>query len=44
MSLFEVERRLVLKVRGHLELLRNWRVCVQLKAKSVKEKGRGRNR
>ena len=43
-SSFKVERRLVLKVRGHLQLSRNWCVCSQLKAKSMKEKGRGRNR
>ena len=43
-SSFQVERRLVLKVGGHLQLLRNWRVCLQLKAKSVKVKGCGRNR
>ena len=43
-SLFKVERRLVLKVRGHLQLLWNWRVCLELKAKSVKVKGRGGNR
>ena len=34
----------MLKVGGHLKLSRNWRVCLQLKAKSVKEKGRGGNR
>ena len=34
----------MLKVGGHLELSRNWRVCLQLKAKSVKVKGRGGNR
>ena len=43
-SSFKVERRLVLKVGGHLQLSRNWRVCLQLKAKSVKVKGRGGNR
>ena len=43
-SLFKVERRLVLKVRGHLELSRNWRVYLQLKAKSVKVNGCGGNR
>ena len=34
----------MLKVRGHLQLSRNWRVCLQLKAKSGKVKGCGRNR
>ena len=34
----------MLKVGGHLQLSQNWRVCLQLKARSVKEKGRGRNR
>ena len=34
----------MLKVGGHLQLSRNWRVCLQLKAKSMKEKGCGRNR
>ena len=43
-SLFKVERRPVLKVRGHLELLQNWCVYLQLKAKSVKVKGRSGNR
>ena len=43
-SSFKVERRPVLKVGGHLQLSRNWRVCLQLKAKSVKMKGHGRNR
>ena len=43
-SLFQVERRPVLKVGGHLQLLQNWRVCLQLKAKSVKVKGRVGNR
>ena len=43
-SSFKVERRLVLKVGGHLQLSRNWHVCLQLKAKSVKVKGRGGNR
>ena len=43
-SLFKVERRLVLKVGGHLQLSRNWCVCLQLKAKSMKVKGRSRNR
>ena len=43
-SSFKVERRPVLKVGGHLQLSRNWRVCLQLKAKSVKVKGRGGNR
>ena len=43
-SSFKVERRPVLKVRGHLQLSRNWHVCLQFKAKSVKVKGRGRNR
>ena len=43
-SSFQVERRPVLKVGGHLQLSRNWRVCLQLKAKSVKVKGCGRNR
>ena len=43
-SSFKVERRLVLKVGGHLQLSRNWRVCLQLKVKSVKVKGCGGNR
>ena len=43
-SLFKVERRPVLKVRRHLQFSQNWHVCLQLKAKSVKEKGRGGNR
>ena len=43
-SSFKVERRPVLKVGGHLELSQNWRVFLQLKAKSVKVKGCGRNR
>ena len=43
-SSFKVERRQVLKVEGHLQLSWNWRVCLQLKAKSVKGKGRGGNR
>ena len=43
-SSFKVERRPVLKVRGHLQLSQNWHVCLQLKAKSRKVKGRGRNR
>ena len=43
-SSFKVGRRPVLKVRGHLQLLRNWHVCLQLMAKSVKEKGCGGNR
>ena len=43
-SSFKVERRLVLKVGGHLQLLRNWHVYLQLKAKSVKVKGCGGNR
>ena len=43
-SLFKVERRPVLKVGGHLQLSWNWRVCLQLKAKSMKVKGRGGNR
>ena len=43
-SLFKVERRPVLKVGGHLQLLRNWQVCLQLKAKSMKVKGRGGSR
>ena len=34
----------MLKVRGHLQLSRNWHVCLQLKAKSMKEKGRSGNR
>ena len=34
-SSFKVERRPVLKVGGHLQLSWNWRVCLQLKAKSV---------
>ena len=34
----------MLKVRGHLQLSRNWRVCLQLKAKSVKVKGHCGNR
>ena len=34
----------MLKVRGHLELLRNWHVYLPLKAKSMKVKGRGGNR
>ena len=34
----------MLKVGGHLELSRNWHVFLQLKAKSVKEKGHGGNR
>ena len=34
----------MLKVRGHLQLSRNWCVCLQLKGKSVKVKGRGGNR
>ena len=33
----------MLKVRGHLQLSENWRVCLQLNAKSVKENGHGRN-
>ena len=41
---FKVERRPVVKVGGHLQLSRNWRVCLQLKAKSVKVKGRAGNR
>ena len=44
MSSIKVERRPVLKVGGHLQISRNWRVCLQLKAKSVKVKGRGANR
>ena len=44
LSSFKVERRPVLKVEGHLQLLRKWHECLQLKAKSVKEKGRGGNR
>ena len=43
-SSFKVERRPVLKVGGHLQLSRNWHVCLQLKAKSMKVKGWGRNR
>ena len=43
-SLFKVERRLVLKVGGHLHLLGNWHLYLQLKAKSVKVKGRCGNR
>ena len=43
-SSFKMERRPVLKVGGHLQLSRNWHVHLQLKAKSVKEKGHGRNR
>ena len=43
-SSFKVERRPVLKVRGHLQLSQNWRVCLQLKAKSVKVKGCSGNR
>ena len=43
-SSFKVERRPVLKVGGHLQLSRNWRVCLQLKAKSMKVKGRSGNR
>ena len=43
-SSIKVERRPVLKVGGHLQISRNWRVCLQLKAKSVKVKGRGANR
>ena len=43
-SLFKVERRPVLKVRGHLELSQNWHVYLQLEAKSVKVKGRSGNR
>ena len=43
-SSFKVERRPVLKVRGHLQLSQNWCVCLQLKAKSVKVKGCGGNR
>ena len=34
----------MLKVGVHLQLSRNWHVCLQLKAKSVKEKEYGRNR
>ena len=34
----------MLKVGGHLQLSRNWHVCLQLKTKSAKEKGRGGNR
>ena len=34
----------MLKVGGHLQLSRNWQVCLQLKAKSVKVKGCGGNR
>ena len=43
-SQFKVERRPVLKVGGHLHLLWNWCLYLQLKAKSVKVKGRGGNR
>ena len=43
-SSFKVERRPVLKVKGHLQLSQNSHVCLQLKAKSVKVKGRGGNR
>ena len=43
-SSFQVERRPVLKVGGHLQLSQNWRVCLQLKAKSVKVKGGSENR
>ena len=43
-SLFKVERRLVLKVGGHLHLSRNWHLYLQLKAKSVKVKGHSGNR
>ena len=40
-SSFKVERKPVLKVRGHLQLSQNWHVCLQLKVKSRKG---GRNR
>ena len=43
-SSFKVERIPVVKVGGHLQLSWNWRVCLQLKAKSVKVKGCGGNR
>ena len=43
-SSFKEERRPVLKVRGYLQLSRNWRVCLQLKGKSVKVKGHSGNR
>ena len=43
-SSLKVERRPVLKVRGHLQLLWNWHVCLQLKAKSVKVKEHSGNR
>ena len=43
-SSFKVERRLVLKVGGHLHLSQNWHIYLQLKAKSVKVKRHGGNR
>ena len=43
-SSFKVERRPVLKVGGHLHLLQNWHLYLQLKAKSVKVKRRDGNR
>ena len=43
-SLFKVERKPVLKVRGWLHLLQNWHLYLQLKAKSVKVKKCGGKR
>ena len=43
-SSFKVERKPVLKVAGCLHLSRNWRLYLQLKAKSVKVKRHGGKR
>ena len=43
-SSFQVERRPVLKVGGHLHLSWNWHLYLQLKAKSVKVKRHGGSR